>query len=826
MDTIKIEKAIFGQVNQGHGLRCFSSNKDFFNKASPLLDLPDVIPSGVNPFPYISGFPLENYYVIAKTFLDVNASRAGMVIVYTLAIPLEEIVYLNEINHLIDLLPNEPINENDFLNQALVFNISRNINVINGYSNIQLAELLVGRKKEPFIHVGHLDFNKSVISIWAILWPSMRKNFIFRLSLRPGDCIEPALPNLVCIPEALVARWNQDYKRINQAFKIESTSSAAQALCSGYNEYKDFIEKFGIQIKNPQSLNLLVQAKEKYTTNFNKFSEFLNLVRFIEVLSPSSTAGYSGKQLLIRQFENLIKGSKIEDILKLRNLKGHGFSNFQVVWQAIVSKIENDQFITDDDHFIIEVLGDALDAENGSSNNWKDSVQLGFSLAFNNLNTSIFLSTWRWLNLNPQLILQLLDTITISPVIEDQLVVHAPRNISKEIEEFLIPFLRDRNLLHLHGLIVGTQYSTLEAFRQQLLIDRDISFTTGLEALTSRAKASELLQACLDMNDERINDIVVRQAAKNPHILKDVNFSSPNSLFIWTKVLINNPEVWNAPKNSQEILFSLLNEYLTSRGSNHVELIRLLSNSPVADLCDFLNRIHIWNLEDKTLCDNFLKQTALGWYSRALESNHIDLDSILEKSVCEIPGLNERLKQDSLYNVKGVLTIFSSINLFSESEFIDWLIFWLNSSSQKIEADMKMIGQIINQNRWDKAATVVFNESKLLTLNLNPILNSCKGLLSIWNRLTLGNVSDNDRWEAFWVLLESLYPKGPDDQDIWARAGGKTSFLRVLGSGRENWRDAIRKIRNGSKPHPSNLIREMKSDFPNNEKVSILGNLF
>ncbi len=99
----------------------------------------------------------------------------------------------------------------------------------------------------------------------------MRKNFIFRLSLRPGDCIEPAFPNLVCIPEALVARWNQDYKRINQASKIDSISSAAQALYSGYNEYKDFIEKFGIQIKSPQSLNLLVQAKEKYTSNFNNF---------------------------------------------------------------------------------------------------------------------------------------------------------------------------------------------------------------------------------------------------------------------------------------------------------------------------------------------------------------------------------------------------------------------------------------------------------------------------------------------------------------------------------------------------------------------------
>ena len=812
MDTIKIEKAIFGQVNQGHGLRYYSSNKEFFNKASPFLDLPDVIPPRVNPFPYLSGFPLENYYVIARTFLDVNASRAGMVIVYALAIPLEEIVYLNEIDQLIDFIPNEPSNESDFLTQTLVFDTSKNINIINRFLNGQLAELLVNRRKGPIVHVGLLDFKESIVSIWRLFWPNMRKNFIFRLSLNPRDCIEPTLPNLVCIPEPLIARWNQDYKRIDQVALIESTSSAAQALCSGYNEYKDFIENFEIEITNPQSLNLLVQAKGKYSSNFNDFSECLSLVRFIEVLSPSNTAGYDGKQLLIRQLKNLIKESKIEEILKLRNLRGVSFSNFQVVWKAIAFKIESHQFVANDDYFIINIIKDTFDIENGASDDWKDSVKLGFNLAFNNLEASIFLSTWRWLDLNPHLILHLLGSINISPVIENQLVVHAPRSISKEIEELLIPFLRDHNLLHLHGLIVGGQYSTLDAFRQQLVIDSDLSFTKGLDALTSRAKPSELLQACLAVNDERINGIVINQAAKNPYILEKVSSSSPESLFIWTRVLVVNQDVWNAPYNSQEILFSLLNEYLASGNSVHFELIRLLSNSPLADLCDFPKRHDIWNLEDKTLCDNFLKQTAIGWYSRALESNLIDLDSKLEQSVYEIPSLNERLKRDSLNNVKCILTIFSTINLFSESEFIDWLIFWLDSSSQKIEADMNIIGQFINQNRWDNAATLVFKKSKLSTLNLNPILDSCKGLLSIWDRLTLGNVSENDRWEFFLQLLESLYPKGPDDQDIWSRAGGRTSFLRLLGSGRENWRDAIRKIRNGSKPHPLNLIHEMKSD--------------
>ena len=82
MDTTKIERAIFGQVNQGFGLRVFSSNNDLFKKASALLDLPDTIALGINPFPYISGFPLENYYIVAKTFSDTCISLESVFIFF------------------------------------------------------------------------------------------------------------------------------------------------------------------------------------------------------------------------------------------------------------------------------------------------------------------------------------------------------------------------------------------------------------------------------------------------------------------------------------------------------------------------------------------------------------------------------------------------------------------------------------------------------------------------------------------------------------------------------------------------------------------------
>ncbi|HHQ4308985.1 TPA: hypothetical protein ACSP7Y_005049, partial [Serratia fonticola] len=79
---MKIEKAIFGQVGQGHGLRSYSSNPEFFRKISQWLDLPDVVPAGVDFSPYISGFPFENKYILARSFIDISASRSGMMVVY------------------------------------------------------------------------------------------------------------------------------------------------------------------------------------------------------------------------------------------------------------------------------------------------------------------------------------------------------------------------------------------------------------------------------------------------------------------------------------------------------------------------------------------------------------------------------------------------------------------------------------------------------------------------------------------------------------------------------------------------------------------------
>jgi hypothetical protein len=822
---MKVEKAVFGQVGQGHGLRSFSSKEDFFKRASQWLDIPDVVPSGVNFSPYISGFSLEDQYVISRTFLDVNASRSGMVVAYALAVSIDEITFLNDINKLLELLPGSPCNEKNFSSQCVILNSANDLAVVNGDFSYDVAELLVDKRDGPVIHVGLSGFEELVASIWEKLWPSMRKNFIFRLSLSPRDCVEPALPSLVCIPESLVSRWNNNYKIIGRAQNSESLSVAAQAFFAGYSEFNDFVEKFGIELKNPSMLGLLVQAQMKYTIKLSGFADCLSLVRLVEVLSPENIKGCNNKKALISRLENLIRESKIDEILKLRNLKGSGFSTIHIIWNAIELKVMGCQFSIQNDISIIAIISNSFGDEKAVGN-WRQAVKSGFTRLFSIENSSFYSAIWRWLNHEPQVTIQLLSYINITPAIESLLENQAPNNISKEAEEYALPFFAENNLLQLHGLVLGLCYSAYNAFSKQLKIDRDISFTKGLEALANRLNPGELLQSCLAVNDQRVTGITVDKAVVNPLILSEVSFSSSQSLSIWARVLAINLDVWNVPQKSQEILFSLLDEFVISGCSDHIELVRLLSKTPISDLCEFSKRSSIWNLLDSGTRDNYLNQTALGWYRRALELNFVDLDDQLEKAIYIIPGLGEKMKRNSLENTQGVLGVFSRIRSFSEFDFTTWLVFWIDSVRGKSNSNMEATGRFIQEKHWKRAAALVFTKYRFSAQDIRFILNFCKELLPFWDRLSIGQYKSDEKWEVLINIVQELYPSGPEEQEIWSRSRGKRSDLWSSGSGLERWGHAVDKIRNGAKPLAMDLICEIRSDFPNNEKVVILEEMF
>lgn len=80
-------------------------------------------------------------------------------------------------------------------------------------------------------------------------------------------------------------------------------------------------------------------------------------------------------------------------------------------------------------------------------------------------------------------------------------------------------------------------------------------------------------------------------------------------------------------------------------------------------------------------------------------------------------------------------------------------------------------------------------------------------------------------WRRLEEILADLYPAGPQDQEIWARAGGDVSRLRLKGTGRANWFAALRTMQQGGgglNINRSKLIRAALEDFPHQQELSRL----
>src|SRR5438034_3508488 len=101
---MKVEQAIFGEVRGGHALRLASDEGRVSSELTTRLDLPDTAPPGVDWSPFLHGFPHGDRYVLARSFSDPVATRAGMVLSHAVIAPLDELARTPDLRPVLALL--------------------------------------------------------------------------------------------------------------------------------------------------------------------------------------------------------------------------------------------------------------------------------------------------------------------------------------------------------------------------------------------------------------------------------------------------------------------------------------------------------------------------------------------------------------------------------------------------------------------------------------------------------------------------------------------------------------------------------------------------
>ncbi|MCZ4097417.1 GAP1-N1 domain-containing protein [Streptomyces sp. H39-C1] len=812
---IHAEQALFGEVRGGHALRETSGLRGLAAELAPRLDLPDTAPSGVEWSPFLSGFPHDDYYVLARTFRDPQATRAGMVLSHALIVSLNDLVSASDLRPLLARLmarPHAPLTiaplelefENDIPPAAADLPAA--------------AAALVQRPAGPAVRLGHQDFDDLVVSLWARLWPAMRRNFAFRLSFGPADLVEIPTPALVCTPRSLEARW-RGYKRLDTVTPVPG--SLVAAALTDHEESTlllSFADEIGAESNGFSELSLLEQAYRLTTDVPATIDSTIAAVRLVQRLSPEPTRGTSGKADLIRRLLHQLETATTDDVLTLRNLDMQGFDHAQAVWKQLATWTGDNAFPATQDMSFTTMIQDATQPSK-STRLWREAVLGGLRKAACAPGPGFARAVWRWVAADPDLLRPLWTAAEPEGELEGRLVETAPRTLPLGAAQHMIALAREGRFLRLHGVAASTAFPPCEAARLQLAIQAN-PFADGLELALRNATPEQIVRCSIDIGDPRMIDLAGAYASRTLTLLTNVDFSTQTAQALWAASLNYDLNAWRGPANPEAAFQSALIDLIDGRPV-HDGLIGALSRTPLADLSGFSRRSELWAKLSGPDHDALIRATVQGWLEKAATGlPPFHLEPLLQTAVLSSPELDGQLGRLEAGAVVGIVTVLPA---FEEDRFRRWLRTVVSSGQRIPAATWEAIGHLALDRHWRHTAGDLTVMLRYGREDIRPALRACLPIISLLDRWRhgLSAVSSAERWKALEDLAAELYPAGPNDRELWERAGGRAADLDQTGTGRTRWHQALQRIEHGSrKPRLKSLLDEMRNDYPANQSLS------
>lgn len=815
-----IEQAIYGEVKGGHGLRATSGDRALAIELASRLDLPDNAPPGADWSPFVSGFPYRDWYVIARTFRDPNAGRAGMVLSHALIAPIEALVTTPDLRPIFEQLITEPTVPADI--SALNIVLSKTLSPAVSELPATAAALVTRGATGPVVRVGYQEFESLVVSLWGQLWPALRRGFGFRLSFGPGDLVEVPQPSLVCTPASLVGRWQGH--RLLDRFMSDVTSLASGLLSgNGAGEpVRTFAEMIGAEPSSFSELPLLEQAYRLAVLEPDSISNAIAAVRLVERLSPDLSHGEVGKGNLLNHLILMLESASPSDILTLRNLQLHGFAQSERVWTALVHRLADNPFLDSQDAAFRNVVTDALKADKASAE-WRRAVLDGLSGAAHKSEEPFPAALWRWAEADPALTEPLWSHLGVSKPLEVRLVQVAPTQIGRDAVKPILAYAKKNGLFQLHGASAAAAYAPLEAIRLQVSVE-PMHANDGIRMALKRAMPAQVVACAVEVGDPRLVLFAANAVAKKPELLAKIDMSNNLARAIWAAALEHNLNAWRGPADPRSAFDQVLVDFI-----NGVvvppELIDCLANTPLGDLSAFSHRTELWSKLVAPVRDRLLHATGAAWLQNA-EAGRVC--SSVEPALCNaILGdrtLDTLLERFASGRIAEAIQLVAALGEFNENRFRRWLGTASDRTSQIPQTDAEVLGHLVVKRRWQEVVNDLLRMLRGGRNDVRPALRASVSLVSYLDRWLYGlsQVTPTEKWDSLVDLASQLYPFGPDQNGLWERAGGEDADLGWGGNGRSRWREALGQIRRGGRPRIEKLLREMQKDYEANTELRYL----
>jgi|GEM_PF-970311 len=822
---MRVEQAIYGEVSgRGHGLRTSSMNNPQIAKTfASRLDLPDSIPPGISNWsPFVRGFPIDDQYVIARTFLDTSASRSGMVLTHALIIRIEDIVHIEDLSFLFERLFSSADECPDSVSPLeLIPSFCKSSPATD---LIAAANALLDPAGRTAIWLGVTGFEELIGSLWKNFWPDLRRTFSFRLSFSPKDIVDDSRPTVVCSPEQLQPRWmNQNLIKQHLALPMTET---ARILCGhvDVNPVLTLASSLEIQLDSLQTFIRLERLNSLISGN-EDFDHLLNALRLIDGLSRDPQTGKELKTTLVSRVSTLIPKATPKQLLVMRNLTLSGFFDTESIWTTVENRVSNLDFgeVNDDDLSNLFLWSAKPDL---AIPDWRESIRAALEMAAHKKPSTLFRGICRCVPLANDAFSAAISILPNTDDIESELVSEIPNKLStSKLSALLIPLL-EKKWIVAHGAVLASVLSPMEAVKQQIQVDTDSSKGAGVRAALRFATPAQVLECALKYKDLRLVELASESAVNHPEILLDIQCKDLTEQQVWRLSIERKSTLWGSPSdpiNARDTLFAML----ANGSSIDNRLLEVLASTPLANLCASPERENLWKLLPARIYDRYLQATVSGWVEKA-EQSVIggQLEAELEQAIVRSNALAQSLVKPTV-SIATRLLIIRSLPSFTEENFIHWIHELLKSVRSIQYSEAEQLGRLILSRRWKAAVSHLVDHFAPHRPDLKPCLTVCSDFLGFYKAWKLGisKPSVSDKWNAFEQLACDLYPNGPDTNELWSRAGGKNwDLLNQNQSGLTRWHSALNKMRSGGSLKSKNLMEIMLGDYPGNEELRFFSN--
>ena len=820
MDIV-FDEIMVGERNRAHDVLSSTLPDDIARSLAHYLDLPGQLPPGFELRNYVSGFPHEGLYVVARTSRDPSAARQGMVFSHALVADLEAIGELVDIATVFERLrgsrPEAPITSKTTI-------VKTSEGKTRAVPSPELCDMLVTSSDFPAVIEDPLALEGVISALWPRLLPGMRREMRFRLSFWPEEN-DLAKVHIVAVPPVTITRWPST-RLVEPKHGLELPRTAAGRFLSSESKADlcAFFAELSIDCRTFETFRFASRALE-ILKDEAEFEGSLTALRIIGSLQPDPDKGAGVKKSLLGRLANRPGPSSVQEFLMLRNLDLSPFPAKSAFLEKITERFDRLFEANPGANALSSIAQSAFDPSQ-STQDWRNACHTAFARLSAAGVHSVAPLVWIMLSERPEvgrfLLKQVMGVATMDRV------------MAECMDEVMQPNNSDLSDALIGAGFVQAETATLinrhdgeldEALKEACERDRNRYGDGAVKHILELMKPDNLVTAALAVDDQIVMSAAAAAVASSPKLLVKLSLCERKVQKIWIEALKCSSNAWRIRSNVNALRNAVFDSLLNGKLASN--LLKHLVSSPLGNILDYPRRAEVWQMLSDRNRNACLDSTADAWIKslpdRVSQADYFEPEQELALALASTKMRQAMRTALESLPFEETLNVFAGNANLPEALFREIFATYYRSDRHPSSKELDRTARLVARRDWINLTRNLWSRYGM-TDDLRGFFHSCAHHLELWDRISHG-ISRPSTSEFDSLLVETaceLYPLGPMDNEIWTQAGGNPSQLDTSGTGQQQWGSAIRKIRNGNQVRAESLIAAMRDNYPKNKKLNYL----